>query len=144
MAADASQGDPTSDELLRAVVESALDFAIFAVDPNGKVLIWNKGAERLLGYSEAEMIGADGDIIFTAEDRARGEPERERRVATADGRAEDDRWHLRKDGSRFWASGLLMPLRGLNGYAKILRDLTDSHRMQQSLRESEARFRLLA
>src|SRR3954452_10013845 len=84
----ASRANPTSDELLRAVVESSVEFAIFAVDPSGKVLIWNKGAERLLGYSEAEMVGRDGDIIFSPEDRARHEPERERQVAAASGRAD--------------------------------------------------------
>jgi PAS domain S-box-containing protein len=136
---------PTSDELFRHVVESSTGFAIFAVDPVGMVISWNVGAQRMMGYSEEEMLGHDGDVIFTPEDRAQGAPERERQIATATGRAEDERWHRRKDGSRFWGSGLLMPLReGTPGFMKIMRDHTDAHRAQDELRESEARFRMLA
>jgi PAS domain S-box-containing protein len=144
MVADASPVSPSSDELLRVIVESSTGFAIFSMDPSGTVIAWNRGAERLLGYADEEIIGRDGDVIFTPEDRALGVPDRERQVATADGRAEDERWHMRKDGSRFWGSGLLMPLRGVNGYVKILRDNTHRHELEESVRASEARFRLLA
>jgi PAS domain S-box-containing protein len=132
-------------ELFERIVESATDFAIFAMDPNGAVTSWNVGAERLFGYVEGEIIGHSADVIFTPEDRAAGAPEDERRRARADGRAEDDRWHVRKDGSRFWASGLLMPLEGsAAGFVKIARDRTERHRAEERLRESEERFRLLA
>src|SRR5436190_10131 len=135
---------PTSGDLLQAVVESATDFAIFALDFQGMVTTWNLGAERLIGYSEREIIGRDAAVIFTPEDREAGVPARELQDALAAGRAADDRWHLRKDGSRFWASGLLMPLHGINGFVKILRDRTSSHRIEETLRESEARSRTLA
>jgi len=139
-----SAGPPAPDELLRAVIESALDFAIFATDPRGVVISWNSGAERLTGHTTEEMVGADGDVIFTSEDRAQGAPDRERKRALAAGRAEDERWHRRKDGSLFWGSGLMMPLRsGAPGFVKVVRDHTAQHRAHQALRASEARFRLL-
>jgi len=136
---------PGSDELLRLVVESAIDFAIFSTDPNGLVTSWNAGAERVLGYAENEIIGRMADVIFTPEDRAAGIPDQERRQASAQGRAEDERWTMRKDGSRFWASGLAMPLTDRTlGYLKILRDRTEAHQSEARLRASEERFRLLA
>lgn len=135
----------TEGELFQMVVESASDFAIFTFSPDGTATSWNIGAERLLGYTEREMIGSSSDIIFTPDDREKGAPEAERRAASSDGRANDERWHVRKDGTLFWGSGLTMPLRdGSAGFAKILRDLTDHHLSEERLRESEARFRLLA
>src|SRR3954468_2635563 len=91
-------------------VESATDIAIIALDGQGEVTSWNVGAERLLGFADDEIVGRDGDVVFTPEDRDAGEPEKERIQARVKGRAQDERWHVRKDGSRFWASGLLMPL----------------------------------
>jgi PAS domain S-box-containing protein len=135
---------PSSEELLRLVVESATDFAIIAMDGQGKVTSWNFGAERLLGFVEGEIIGGDGDVVFIPEDRAAGAPEKERAEARAKGRAEDERCHQRKDGSRFWGSGLLMPLADGSGFVKILRDLTERRAAQERLRESEELFRLLA
>ena len=127
------------------MLESAADFAIFALDPNGKAISWNAGAERLFGYSEAEMVGHDSDVIFTPEDRAAGAPQAERRKAQEQGRAEDERWHQRKDGSRFWCSGLQMTLRdGVPGFVKVVRDRTEQHTSGNRIRESEERFRLLA
>lgn len=136
---------PGSDELLRLIVESAADFAIISMDPLRRVTSWNPGAERVLGYREEEILGRIADVIFTPEDRADGIPERERSQALVQGRAEDERWTLRKDGSRFWASGLMMPLADPSlGFVKIFRDRTDGHRAEARLRESEERFRLLA
>src|SRR5437764_6062848 len=103
-------GVPEDGDLLRLIFESAADFAVFAQDTSGKVISWNIGAERLTGYSDREILGRDGDIIFTPEDREAGAPERERSGASLHGRSEDERWHQRKDGSRFWGSGLLMRL----------------------------------
>src|SRR5688500_4496692 len=97
---------------LGAILESAADYAIFTTDPAGRVTSWNAGARHLLGWGEAEALGMDSRRLFTPEDRERGAPEAERAVALAEGRAEDERWHLRKDGSRFWGSGLLLPLQG--------------------------------
>jgi PAS domain S-box-containing protein len=135
---------PTSEELLRLVVESATDFAIVAMDPRGAVTSWNAGAARLMGYAEDEIVGRDGDVMFTPEDRAAGAPERERADARSKGRAEDERWHQRKNTSRFWGSGLLMPLADGSGFVKIMRDLTERQVAQEQLRDSEQLFRLLA
>jgi PAS domain S-box-containing protein len=127
------------------VVESATDFAIFSMDPSGLVTSWNRGAERVLGYAEEEILGVAGDAIFTPEDRAAGVPEQERQQALTNGRAEDERWTMRRDGTRFWASGLAMPLADPTlGFVKILRDRTDAHSKEARIRESEERFRLLA
>jgi PAS domain S-box-containing protein len=135
---------PPSDALLRLIFESATDFAIFTVDPNGVTTSWNIGAERLLGYKEEEIIGQLADIIFTPEDGLDAAA-RERETARAIGRAEDERWQVRKDGSRFFASGLMMPLEDpRQGFVKILRDRTEHHRFEERLRESESLFRLLA
>jgi PAS domain S-box-containing protein len=136
---------PASDELLRLVFESARDYAIFSIDPEGRVTSWNAGAERLLGYTAGEIIGQSATAIFTPEDRAAGVAQEECRRALATGRAEDDRWQQRKDGSRFFASGLTMPLADRRlGFVKILRDRTERHHVVEQLREAEERFRLLA
>ena len=135
---------PEDGDLLRLIFESATDFAVFAEDNSGNVIGWNLGAQRLTGYSEDEIIGRSGDLIFTPEDRAAGAPEQERSRALRDGRSEDERWHQRKDGSRFWGSGLLMRLRNGQGFVKIMRDRTGQHARELELKESEARFRMLA
>jgi PAS domain S-box-containing protein len=136
---------PNRDELFELVVESSIDFAIFTIDCQGLTTSWNVGAERLFGYAEDQMLGHSADVIFTAEDRAAAAPENERSEASIHGRAADERWHQRKDGSRFWASGLMMPLRGRDaGFVKITRDRTEQHQAGERLREKEQRFRLLA
>lgn len=134
-----------SDELLRMIFESATDFAIFTIDPNGIATSWNPGAERLLGFSEADILGRSCDVIFPAEEGGSRAAEEERRDALAHGRAEDERWQMRKDRSRFWASGLLMPLADrAQGFVKILRDRTEQHRVEERVRQSEELFRALA
>ncbi|WP_421693816.1 PAS domain S-box protein [Aestuariivirga sp.] len=136
---------PQRADLLRFIIESATHFAIFTVDEAGSVTTWNSGAERLFGYREHQIVGYSGDVIFTPEDRAAGVPQKERSEAAQKGRAVDERWHQRPDGSRFWASGLLMPLHPpLKGFVKIAQDKTDEHEATVRLRESEERFRLLA
>jgi len=136
---------PDQTELLKQIVDSATGFAIFTIDPTGITTTWNVGAERMLGYTEAEILGQSSDVIFVSEDRAAGVPDRERNKARAEGRAEDERWHVRKDGSLLWGSGLLMPLTdGRAGFVKILRDLTAHHAAEKQLRENEERFRVLA
>ena len=131
-----------SEELLRLVVENARDYAIFSTDLERRVTSWNVGAERLLGYSEDEMLGRIADILFTDEERAADVPELEMRQALAEGRASDDRMHKRKDGSRFWASGLSMLMRDAQGQAvgfvKILRDQTTEREAQDALRRSQS------
>jgi PAS domain S-box-containing protein len=118
-------------ESLQLLMENVQEYAIILLDPNGRVTQWNSGAEQLLGYSEAEMLGQPGARIFTPEDIERGAPEQELQQARATGRAADERWHQRKDGTRFWGSGMLTALRHeqgqIRGFAKILRDLTERH-----------------
>lgn len=111
-------------DFARLIVESATDFAIFTSDANGVLTSWNIGAEAILGWTADEAIGMDGAQIFTPEDREAGAPDDEMKRALADGRSVNERWHLRKDGSRFWGSGLLMPLRDGNGFVKLMRDRT--------------------
>jgi PAS domain S-box-containing protein len=135
---------PSKAELFELIVESSKDFAIFTQDETGIVTSWNVGAERLFGYAENEMLGTPADVIFTPEDRAAGVPEQERVVTRTQGAALDERWHQRKNGSRFWGSGLLMPLKDRSGYVKIARDRSQQHCVEERLRENEERFRLLA
>lgn len=134
-----------SDELLRLVLDSAMDYAIFSMDPAGLVTSWNAGAERVLGFTEEEILGKSGDVIFPPEGGGSLAAEAERQTALRHGRAIDERYQLRKDGSRFWASGLLMPLAEAGaGFVKILRDRSERHLADGLLRASEERFRLLA
>lgn len=123
-----------SEERLRLLIESATDYAVIKFDEQGLVETWSHGAERMFGYAEAEMLGQPSDIIFTAEDRAAGIPQEEMRKAREDGRARDERWHVRKDGTRFFCSGVMTPLYadGLRGYAKIARDLTGSKYLESA------------
>jgi PAS domain S-box-containing protein len=136
-----------SEERLRLLIEGVRDYAIFALDPEGRFGSWNTGAERILGYSEAEIFGQSFSCIFTAEDIASGRPEEALRIAIAEGQAQDDRWHVRKDGSWFWANGVIAPLYdaagNLRGFSKILRDNTEVKQAQDALRASEERFRSL-
>jgi two-component system CheB/CheR fusion protein len=131
-----------SEERLRLVMENAREYAIFSIDLQRRVTSWNSGAERLLGYTETEVLGQTGDVIFTEEDRAVGAPQQEVDTARAEGRAGDDRVHQRKDGSRFWASGMAMLMRDAAGheigFVKILRDQTEERQSRQALEASQA------
>ena len=127
-----------------AVMRALTDHAIIVTDPQGIVTDWNAGAERLFGLGADEARGRTVDIIFTADDRQAGVPTEERALALSAGRAEDERWHVRADGTCFWGSGLMTPLAGTpegGGFLKILRDQTEARRTQAALRESEARLR---
>ncbi|MEG4073755.1 PAS domain S-box protein [Microcoleus sp. Pol14C2] len=133
---------------LQLILDSAKDYAIFTIDTDGHVTRWNAGAQRLLGYTEAEIVGQDGRIIFTPEDSAARKPEAERHIALTQGKAENERWHVRKDGSRFWGSGLVRPLRDaageVQGLLKIMQDKTDRRQIEEALRQSENLYRTLA
>jgi PAS domain S-box-containing protein len=128
-----------SEERFRRLVEAAKDYAIFMVDADGYVTTWNEGAQRVFGYEEREIVGEDGTILFTPEDRRSGAPEQELKTAQTEGRAEDERWHVRKDGSRFWASGFVRPTRdeegNLLGFSKVARDLTEHKRAEEAVEE---------
>jgi PAS domain S-box-containing protein len=128
-----------------AVFDSSTDFAIVVTDPDGTVTDWNPGAERAMGWTSAEMRGHGAARFFTPEDQQQGRVEREMRQALADGRAADERWHMRKNGERFWASGEMIPLfdQGRHlGFVKILRDRTAEHLAGLALRETQERYRL--
>ncbi|NHT78583.1 PAS domain S-box protein [Rhizobiaceae bacterium CRRU44] len=120
----------SSVERLRLILESATDYAILTFDQEGTLLTWNAGARRILGYTEEDIIGRDARVLFTPEEREAGALEWEMETATKEGRAENERFHVRKDGSRFWGSGLTMPLMARQdkpGYLKIMRNDTERH-----------------
>lgn len=126
-----------SESRLRLIFESAKDYAIFTLNLNGIIATWNSGAERLLGYSEAEAIGCSGRIIFTPEDDEQGRADWEMQTALMQGRAENERWHVRQNGSRFWGSGLMMSLLDetgtCQGFVKILQDKTTQRQASERL-----------
>ena len=137
-----------SEARYRLAVESAKDYAIFTIDLAGRITGWNSGAENLLGWRDEEIVGQLANVVFTPDDNTRAIAEKEMRLAVSEGRADDNRWHLRKDGVRFWANGLMMPMRdeegGLIGFLKILRDRTDAHlaREHQQLLINELNHRV--
>ncbi len=131
-----------SEARYRQIVEGAEDFAIVTLDLAGTITGWNSGAERTMGYRADQAIGQPGSMFFTPQDRAEGAPEQEMTHAAEDGRAINERWHVRKDGSWFWGSGLTMPLADrAGGFVKIFRDRTAEHQAEAALRDSEARLR---
>ncbi|MBX9698937.1 MAG: PAS domain S-box protein [Acetobacteraceae bacterium] len=122
-----------SNEWLHLILESATEYAIFTLDRERRVSSWNAGAQRVLGFAEDAILGRSGDILFTPEDRAAGAPEREFALAVNEGRAVNERWHVRADGSRIWSSGLVMPLRDpADGCLKIMRDMTEQRRAAET------------
>ena len=124
-----------SEERLGLLIEGVRDYALFLMDPSGQVSGWNAGAERLLGYEAEEIIGQPLSQFYTPEDRLTGKPERELETARTAGRASDDNWLVRKDGSRFWASGLITALKNgsLQGYVKVLRDLSERKQAKEQI-----------
>jgi PAS domain S-box-containing protein len=133
------------DEVDTMLVQAAKDFAIFAMDRDGVVDSWNVGAERLTGYPPGEAVGRTFDFLWIPEDRARRRPTAELQQAAAVGLAEDENWILRRDGTRFWASGTTRSItddRGeLHGYVKVLRDMTRQREAEASLREAHERLK---
>ena len=132
----------SSEERHRRILESAIDYGIITMDLKGVVTSWNEGARQIFGWTEEEMCGRRCDAFFTPEDRAANVPDIEMGAALTKKRGSDERWHLRKDGSRFWASGEMMPLTDEGGtpvgFLKILRDRTEVRRVQDALQASEA------
>ncbi|HYJ31892.1 MAG TPA: PAS domain S-box protein [Candidatus Binatia bacterium] len=138
---------PLDDRVFRRIVEGARDYAIFLLSPEGVIRTWNLGAERIKGYAPSEIIGQHFSRFYPQEANDRGWPMRELEIAKAEGRFEDEGWRLRKDGSRFWANVVITAIYDdsgeLAGFSKITRDLSERRRHEESLRESEERFRLL-
>jgi len=124
-----------SEERMRLVAECASDYAIITLDEHGCITSWNKGAEYLFGWVAQEIMGETAERLFVPEDVAAGIPGEELRRARSDGRAEDERWHVRKDGSQFYCSGVTTPLFDgrFYGYAKIARDATARLRHENEL-----------
>jgi PAS domain S-box-containing protein len=124
-----------TEDIYRKSVEDIRDYAIFMTNPEGLVTNWNRGAEHILGYTEAEIFGKRASRFFTAEDRAKDVPQKELTTAAAEGRAEDERWHVRRDGSRFWASGVVTAIRDVAGnvigFSKVMRDMTERNRLTE-------------
>lgn len=118
-----------SEERFKLLVESVRDYAIFMLDPEGHIVSWNAGAERIKGYTEAEIVGRHFSAFYPPEDIENGKPERELVLARQFGRVEDEGWRVRKDGSLFWANVVITALRDpageLRGFAKVTRDLTE-------------------
>jgi PAS domain S-box-containing protein len=124
-----------SEERFRLIVQTVRDYAIFMLDPTGRIATWNAGAERIKGYHADEIIGKHFSIFYPPEDREWDKPSWELREATRDGRFEDEGWRLRKDGTRFWANVVITALHDtegtLIGFAKVTRDLTERRAAEQ-------------
>ena len=127
----------SADSAFRLILDEAKDYAIFLLDRDGRIETWSAGAETIFGRAASEVIGQHFRILFTPEDREAGIPEKELATARDGGRSEDTRWHLRSDGTPFFADGVTTAIRdddnGLQGFAKIARDLTERYRTQQRL-----------
>jgi PAS domain S-box-containing protein len=132
---------------LELLIDAVVDYAIYMISLDGRVMSWNAGAERLKGYSEAEIIGQPFARFFTPEDQKRGLPQHALATAAKYGRFESEGWRIRKDGSQFWALAVLDAIRDetgqLIGFAKVTRDMTERRQAQQELIASEQRFRRL-
>lgn len=129
-----------SEERLREAIASSKDFAVISTNAKGEIATWNEGATKVFGYESNEIVGQLIDVLFTADDRERGIPDNERRIASRDGRASDERWHLRRDGTTFFCSGVLAPLHlgSEVGYLKIARDISE---MKERERQQDAELR---
>jgi PAS domain S-box-containing protein len=148
-----SQSVPDSDapdfvaERFRLLVESLQDYAVFMIDLTGTITSWNQGVERVLGYSAAEFVGLPFAALFTQEDAAAGRPNEELKGAATTGRSDDKREHVRRDGTRFRADGVVTVIRDRAGtaraFSKVMHDVTAEHHAVEALRESEERYRLL-
>jgi PAS domain S-box-containing protein len=134
-----------SEELFRLLVQSVSDYAIFMLDPQGRIASWNAGAERIKGYREQEIAGVHFSVFYPPEDVAAGKPQRELEIAVAEGRVEDEGWRVRKDGSRFWANVVITALFDepgeLRGFGKVTRDMTERRERERALSDQH---RLLA
>jgi PAS domain S-box-containing protein len=134
------------EEVFRLFVQSVRDYAIFLLDAQGRIASWNLGAERIKGYTASEILGRHFTSFYSKEDVLAGTPQRLLDLATKDGRAQDEGWRVRKDGSRFWASVTITAIRDetgqLIGFGKVTRDLTDRRRAEVALRHAEERWRL--
>jgi len=127
-----------SEERFRLMVSCVMDYAILMLDPSGRIISWNLGAERIKGYGAEEIVGQHFSRFYTPDDVRSGKPDRELATAATQGRIEDEGWRVRKDGSRFWANVVITALRDeqgrLRGFGKITRDMTDRKRADAKFR----------
>ncbi len=126
------------EEHYRLIIENVEDHAIFTVDPQGRHTSWAPGVEKILGHTEEEFVGRPSSLIFTPEDTEQGAHEQELETALSEGRAVEERWHVRRDGSRFFSSGIVTPLwdegGNLKGFSKVMRDTTERKRGEEEIR----------
>jgi PAS domain S-box-containing protein len=138
---EAEQALRESEERFRLLVQSVQEYAIFNLDPNGNVVTWNDGAERLKGYRAKEILGKHFSAFYPPEDVSSGKPERILAQAAEIGHIEDEGWRIRKDGSRLWANVVITALRNskgtLQGFAKVTRDMTERHGKEEALAKAK-------
>ena len=131
---------PFPEDQFRLMVEAVVDYAIYMLVPEGRIMSWNAGAQRLKGYSEAEVLGRHYSMFFTEDAIRAGKPQRELERAKLDGRYEEEGWRVRKIGPQFWANVVLTPIyhQGvLRGYVKVTRDLSERKAAEDALRQSQ-------
>ncbi|MBD2773813.1 PAS domain S-box protein [Iningainema tapete] len=130
-----------SEERFRLLVESVKDYAIYMLNPDGYIVSWNAGAERIKGYSTYEILGQHISCFYPVEDIQKGKPEQELRIAAVEGRFEDERWRVHKDGTRFWANAIVTALYdesgNLSGFSNVIRDITERNRNEEALRKAK-------
>ena len=147
VATTTGQGDAQDDQMYRLLVQGVTDYAIYMLDPVGRVRSWNSGARLAKGYEAAEIVGQNFARFYTAKDRAVGLPQRALATAATQGRFEGEGWRQRRDGTRFWAHVVIDPIRddagGLIGFAKITRDMTEQRESERRASEQQRIFRLL-
>ncbi len=134
------QGQVSPDDLA-LLIEAVEDYAIYMLDPDGRILTWNRGAGRTKGWSSEEILGCHFSVFYPEEDRRAGKPARELAAARRLGRLEDEGWRVRKDGTRFWANVVVTALYDqegrLKGFAKVTRDITQHKRMMDGIEAAE-------
>jgi PAS domain S-box-containing protein len=134
-----------SEERLRLIIKSVEDYAIITTDTKGIINGWNPGAERIFGFTPDEILGQNAELLFTPEDRKKGVPAKEMQNAIKKGSADDERFHLRKDGTLFYASGVMHPLKDgkIEGFVKIARDMTERLKAEKAHSDKEILQRLI-
>lgn len=131
-----------TEERFHALVEGVKEYALFMTDLSGTITSWNPGVERVLGWTEQEIVGQHIRVIFTPEDQKNGVPEREMATAAREGTASDERWHIKKDGTRFYAIGVVQPVMDkagrIRGFSKVLGDFTERYNQIEQLAQQAA------
>ena len=137
----------TNERFYKDVIESLEDYCVFATDEEGRLTSWNIGAQNITGYTAAEVIGQKTDIFFIAADVEAGMPAKELKIAKAEGRSVNERWHVKKDKTIFWGSGLAFPLKDetdqFYGFIKVMRDQTAQVKMTQALKNEQSKLELI-